>query len=79
MAGRHSSCVSLDSFVDPNAAGSVFGILVKCQKEIAQKLTTTLHGWRDKVDVKMPYPKTGTSKAATGSRIAKLYRLTSEG
>jgi arylsulfatase A len=45
--------------------------LAKSQPEIAQKLKLMLQDWRQKVDAKMPYPKTATSKPAPGSRIAK--------
>jgi arylsulfatase A-like enzyme len=45
--------------------------LAKSHPDIAQKLKKMLHVWRDEVDAKMPYPKTATSKPATGSRIAR--------
>ncbi|MDG2359566.1 MAG: sulfatase [Planctomycetaceae bacterium] len=45
--------------------------LAESQPEIAQKLKKMLHDWRDKVDAKMPYPKTATSRPALGTRVAK--------
>ena len=45
--------------------------LVASHPEIAQKLKKMLHDWRDEVDAKMPYPKTATSKPASGSRVLK--------
>ncbi|MEZ6137676.1 MAG: sulfatase [Pirellulaceae bacterium] len=38
--------------------------LAKSQPEIAEKLRKMLHGWRNEVDAKMPYPKTATSQPA---------------
>jgi hypothetical protein len=45
--------------------------LAESQPETAQKLKKMLHDWRTKVDAKMPYPKTATSKPARGSRVAR--------
>ncbi len=45
--------------------------LKKSKPEIAQKLKKMFHDWRKKVDAKMPYPKTATSKPAPGARSAK--------
>ncbi len=45
--------------------------LAESQPEIAQKLKKMLHDWRDEVDAKMPYPKTATSKPATGARVSR--------
>ena len=43
--------------------------LTESHPEIARKLKKMLHDWRDKVDAKMPYPKTATSKPAPGARV----------
>jgi arylsulfatase A-like enzyme len=45
--------------------------LAESKPEIARKLVTMLHDWREEVDAKMPYPKTANSKPAPGARIAK--------
>ena len=45
--------------------------LSKAKPEITKRLLKMLHGWRDEVDAKMPYPKTATSTPAKGSRVAK--------
>ena len=45
--------------------------LAQSQPEIAEKLKQMLHAWRKRVDAKMPYPKTATSKPAPGARVAR--------
>lgn len=42
---------------------------------IAARLKGMLQAWRDEVDAKMPYPKTATSKPASGARVAKPESL----
>lgn len=48
--------------------------LAQSKPSIARKLTKMLHDWREKVDAKMPYPKTATSKPAPGTRVARPER-----
>ena len=47
--------------------------LAKSKPKIAQKLKKMFHDWREKVDAKMPYPKTATSRPAPGTRVTKPY------
>jgi arylsulfatase A len=48
--------------------------LADSKPEIARMLTKLLHDWREEVDAKMPYPKTATSKPASGARIDRPNR-----
>lgn len=52
--------------------------LVKSHPEVAERLKRMLHEWRTKVDAKMPYPKTATSKPAPGARVAKPKQAVSD-
>lgn len=45
--------------------------LSESRPAMAQELKRMLHEWRKKVDAKMPFPKTATSKPASGSRVAQ--------
>ncbi|MEO1992965.1 MAG: hypothetical protein ABGW78_13590 [Pirellulales bacterium] len=44
--------------------------LAASKPEVARTLKKMLHDWREAVDAKMPYPKTPTSKPASGARVA---------